>query len=79
MPEGVAETQGMIITTLETQHLLQEDSKRDYIVKVSFIEIYKEELKDLLDSESSAKDVNIREDSSGNTGIVNDYFPIVKR
>ena len=69
----------MIITTLETQQLFQEDSKRDYIVKVSFIEIYKEELKDLLDSESSAKDVSIREDSNGNTGIVDEYFPIVNR
>lgn len=41
--------------------------QRDYLVKVNFIEIYKEELKDLLDS--SEKDLHIREDESGNTII----------
>ena len=40
---------------------------KEYCVKVNFIEIYKEELKDLLDS--SEKDLQIREDESGNTLI----------
>lgn len=39
--------------------------KREYCVKVNFIEIYKEELKDLLDT--SQKELQIREDESGNT------------
>ncbi|CAF0882015.1 unnamed protein product [Brachionus calyciflorus] len=45
----------------------QKINQRDYIVKVNFIEIYKEELKDLLDS--SEKDLQIREDEQGNTII----------
>ena len=40
---------------------------KEYCVKVNFIEIYKEELKDLLDS--SEKDLQIREDETGNTLI----------
>lgn len=39
---------------------------KEYTVKVNFIEIYKEECKDLLDS--TEKDLQIREDESGNTG-----------
>jgi len=38
---------------------------KDYCVKVNFIEIYKEELKDLLDP--TDKDLQIREDEAGNT------------
>ena len=40
-------------------------SNKEYTVKVNFIEIYKEELKDLLDS--NEKDLQIREDEAGNT------------
>ena len=40
-------------------------ANKEYCVKVNFIEIYKEELKDLLDS--NEKDLQIREDESGNT------------
>lgn len=36
-------------------------------VKVSFVEIYKEELRDLLDLNTSSKDLHIREDDKGNT------------
>ena len=36
-------------------------------MKVSYIEIYKEELQDLLDTEISSKDLHIREDDKGNT------------
>lgn len=39
---------------------------KQYTVKVNFIEIYKEECKDLLDN--MEKDLQIREDESGNTG-----------
>ena len=37
-------------------------------MKVSYIEIYKEELQDLLDLETSSKDLHVREDDKGNTG-----------
>ena len=40
---------------------------KEYCVKVNFIEIYKEELKDLLDS--NEKDLQIREDETGNTSL----------
>ncbi len=45
----------------------QENSSRTYGVKVSYIEIYKEELLDLLDLDTSSKDMHIREDDKGNT------------
>ena len=40
----------------------------EFTVKVSYIEIYKEELRDLLDMETSSKDMHIREDDKANTG-----------
>ena len=46
----------------------QTNSEIEYTTKVSYIEIYKEELRDLLDSETSSKDIHIREDEKGNTG-----------
>ncbi|XP_075252717.1 kinesin-like protein KIF27 [Convolutriloba macropyga] len=54
------------IDSLQVEHL------HNYSVKVSFIEIYKEELHDLLDSESYPfKNLHIREDEKGNTTVVN--------
>ena len=38
-------------------------------MRVSYIEVYKEELRDLLDMETSSKDMHIREDEQGNTGM----------
>ena len=35
---------------------------------MSYIEIYKEELRDLLDLDTSNKDLHVREDDQGNTG-----------
>lgn len=35
---------------------------------MSYIEIYLEELRDLLDMETSSKDIHVREDDKGNTG-----------
>lgn len=43
---------------------LKDQNDKQFSVKVSFLEIYKEELKDLLDS--SDKDMHIREDECGN-------------
>ncbi|KAL8561687.1 hypothetical protein ACOMHN_054984 [Nucella lapillus] len=41
-----------------------------YDVRVSYVEIYKEELRDLLDLETSSRDLHVREDDKGNTVIV---------
>lgn len=40
----------------------------DFTVKASYIEVYKEELRDLLELDTSSKDMHIREDEKGNTG-----------
>lgn len=47
---------------------ISEHRNIDFHVKVSYIEVYKEELRDLLDLESSVKELHIREDEKGNTG-----------
>lgn len=44
------------------------NTSREYTVRVSYVEIYKEELYDLLDLDSVSKDLHIREDNKGNTG-----------
>ncbi|XP_042682759.1 kinesin-like protein KIF27 isoform X3 [Centrocercus urophasianus] len=49
------------------QHI-SENRNIDFHVKVSYIEVYKEELRDLLELETSVKDLHIREDEKGNTG-----------
>lgn len=49
-----------------TLYCLKSDSGREYTVKVSYIEIYKEELRDLIDFDTT-KDLHIREDDKGNT------------
>ncbi|XP_075454996.1 kinesin-like protein KIF27 [Ascaphus truei] len=55
------------------QELFQSISEHhniDFSVKVSYIEVYKEELRDLLELETNMKDLHIREDEKGNTVIV---------
>ncbi|XP_070566373.1 kinesin-like protein KIF27 isoform X2 [Ptychodera flava] len=47
--------------------MIESNHNRDTTVRISYIEIYKEELKDLLDIETSSKDLAIREDDKGNT------------
>ncbi|XP_077004689.1 kinesin-like protein KIF27 isoform X2 [Tamandua tetradactyla] len=49
---------------------ISENSTIDWNIKVSYIEVYKEELRDLLELETSLKDLHIREDEKGNTVIV---------
>uniref|UniRef100_A0A8C9J1F4 Kinesin family member 27 n=1 Tax=Panthera tigris altaica TaxID=74533 RepID=A0A8C9J1F4_PANTA len=49
---------------------ISENSSTDFNVKVSYIEVYKEDLRDLLELETSMKDLHIREDEKGNTVIV---------
>ena len=48
--------------------MTQENHNVDFNLHVSYIEIYKEELKDLLDLETNSKEMHIREDEHGNTG-----------
>ncbi|XP_061055274.1 kinesin-like protein KIF27 isoform X3 [Eubalaena glacialis] len=49
---------------------ISENISIDSKVKVSYIEVYKEDLRDLLELETSMKDLHIREDEKGNTVIV---------
>ncbi|XP_014724575.1 PREDICTED: kinesin-like protein KIF27 isoform X2 [Sturnus vulgaris] len=51
------------------QHI-SEHRNINFHVKISYIEVYKEELRDLLDLETSVKELHIREDEKGNTVIV---------
>ena len=44
------------------------NSSRTYTVRVSYIEIYMDQLYDLLDVDNTSKDLIIREDQNGNTG-----------
>ncbi|KAM9700716.1 kinesin-like protein KIF27 isoform 2-T5 [Dama dama] len=55
------------------QEIFQNISEKpsiDFNIKVSYIEVYKEDLRDLLELETSVKDLHIREDEKGNTVIV---------
>lgn len=49
---------------------LSENPGVDFKVKVSYIEVYKEDLRDLLELETSMKELHIREDDKGNTGDI---------
>ncbi|XP_074052744.1 kinesin-like protein KIF27 isoform X2 [Macrotis lagotis] len=49
---------------------ISENNSIDFTIKVSYIEVYKEELRDLLELETSMKDLHVREDEKGNTVIV---------
>ncbi|KAM9250852.1 kinesin-like protein KIF27 [Cariama cristata] len=69
---SVAEDQkGIIPRAIQElfQHI-SENHNIDFHVKVSYIEVYKEELRDLLELETSVKELHIREDEKGNTVIV---------
>jgi len=49
--------------------IIAANMSREYTVRVSYVEIYKEELYDLLDLDNVSKDLHIREDDKGNTGV----------
>ncbi|XP_033646450.1 kinesin-like protein KIF27 isoform X2 [Asterias rubens] len=51
-------------------HIIKENHNVDFNLHVSYIEIYKEELKDLLDLETNSKEMHIREDEHGNTVVI---------
>lgn len=48
--------------------LLDENDLTDFSVRVSYLEVYKEDFKDLLEVETASKDIHIREDK-GNIGM----------
>ncbi|XP_068093082.1 kinesin-like protein KIF27 isoform X2 [Hyperolius riggenbachi] len=54
----------------ELFQMIYENHNIDFTVKVSYIEVYREELRDLLELETNVKDMHIREDDKGNTVIV---------
>ncbi|XP_044835385.1 kinesin-like protein KIF7 isoform X4 [Mauremys mutica] len=59
--------QGIIPRAMaETFKLIDENDLIDYTVRVSYLEVYKEEFQDLLQVETASKDILIREDDKGN-------------
>lgn len=64
-----SEEVGIIPRAVKTIFDLMKDQKdKQFTVKVSYLEIYKDDLKDLLDA-TSDKDIHIREDEAGNVTI----------
>ena len=55
-----------------TLYFQENKHKVEFEVHVSYIEIYLEKLRDLLELETSSKDIHIRENDKGNTGIETD-------
>ncbi|XP_042328316.1 kinesin-like protein KIF7 isoform X2 [Sceloporus undulatus] len=59
--------QGIIPRAMaEAFKLIDENDLLDYTVRVSYLEVYKEEFRDLLQVETASKDIQIREDDKGN-------------
>ncbi|KAJ8340294.1 hypothetical protein SKAU_G00349270 [Synaphobranchus kaupii] len=50
----------------EVFKLLDENDLSDFSVRVSYLEVYKEDFRDLLEVETASKDIHIREDDKGN-------------
>ncbi|XP_020621415.1 kinesin-like protein KIF27 [Orbicella faveolata] len=66
------EEYGIILRAVKQLFQIMEENKHKtaFVVTVSYIEIYMEELRDLLDVDTSSKDIYVREDDKGNTVIV---------
>ncbi|KAL1007316.1 hypothetical protein UPYG_G00084900 [Umbra pygmaea] len=61
------EEQGVIPRAVaEVFKLLDENDLSDFSVRVSYLEVYKEDFRDLLEVETASKDIHIREDDKGN-------------
>ncbi|KAJ6662766.1 hypothetical protein lerEdw1_010970 [Lerista edwardsae] len=59
--------QGVIPRAMaEVFKLIDENDLLDYTVRVSYLEVYKEEFRDLLQVETASKDIQIREDDKAN-------------
>ncbi|XP_046330087.2 kinesin-like protein KIF27 isoform X1 [Haliotis rufescens] len=50
--------------------IMKSNEAVEFSITVSYIEIYKEELQDLLDVDKCSKDLHVREDDQGNTVII---------
>uniref|UniRef100_A0AAY4BB47 Kinesin motor domain-containing protein n=1 Tax=Denticeps clupeoides TaxID=299321 RepID=A0AAY4BB47_9TELE len=62
------EEQGIIPRAVaEIFKQLDENDLSDFSVRVSYLEVYKEDFRDLLEAETASKDIHIREDDKGNT------------
>uniref|UniRef100_A0A665SZD2 Kinesin motor domain-containing protein n=1 Tax=Echeneis naucrates TaxID=173247 RepID=A0A665SZD2_ECHNA len=60
---NIYEEQGIIPRAVaDVFKLLDENDLTDFSVRVSYLEVYKEEFKDLLEVETASKDIHIRED-----------------
>lgn len=63
--------QGIIPRAMaEAFKLMDENDLLDYTVRISYLEVYKEEFRDLLQVETASKDIQIREDDKGNIGKI---------
>uniref|UniRef100_A0AAZ3S4G3 Kinesin motor domain-containing protein n=1 Tax=Oncorhynchus tshawytscha TaxID=74940 RepID=A0AAZ3S4G3_ONCTS len=61
------EEQGIVPRAVaEVFKLLDENDLSDFSVRVSYLEVYKEDFRDLLEVETASKDIHIREDDKGN-------------
>lgn len=71
LPASINEDeQGIIPRAMaETFRLIDENDLIDYTVRVSYLEVYKEEFRDLLQVDTASKDIQIREDDKGNIGM----------
>ncbi|XP_048337906.1 kinesin-like protein KIF7 isoform X1 [Sphaerodactylus townsendi] len=59
--------QGVIPRAMaEAFRLMDENDLLDYTVRISYLEVYKEEFWDLLQVETASRDIQIREDDKGN-------------
>ncbi|KTG32585.1 hypothetical protein cypCar_00019626 [Cyprinus carpio] len=58
--------------------LLDENDLTDFSVRVSYMEVYKEVFRDLLEVETASKDIHIREDEKGNVVFLQ-YVTVQKK
>ncbi|PIO28260.1 hypothetical protein AB205_0059860 [Aquarana catesbeiana] len=63
--------QGIIPRAMaEIFKLVDENDLIDYTIRVSYLEVYKEEFRDLLEVQTSSKDILIREDDKGSVAFL---------
>ncbi|XP_005885258.1 PREDICTED: kinesin-like protein KIF7 [Myotis brandtii] len=61
--------QGIIPRVMaEAFKLIDENDLLDCLVHVSYLEVYKEEFRDLLEVGTASRDIQLREDERGNVG-----------
>ena len=69
-PAAVPEEEAGIVSRVAQDlfAFLDEKSEVDASVRVSYVELYREELRDLLELHTEHKELHVREDDRGNTG-----------